>query len=110
MAIYTIDNIASEIDFECNDDPVKRTIQNAKNLLMLRFGELPYGRLRGFDNAMYEMPMTELNGEPLMREIDRLLEWEPDAVAVDAQATLRSDGQVIISCDIEIDFDEEEEE
>lgn len=108
MAIYTINNIASDIDFECGGDPVKRTVQNAKNLLMLRFGELPYNRLCGFDNELYDLPLPQLNDETLMREIDRIMAWEPDAVAVDANATLNDEGQVIITCDIDVKIDEEE--
>lgn len=107
MAQYTINNIAHDIDFECNDDAVRRTIQNAKNLLMLRIGELPYDRLRGFDTELFDLPITELNGERLMREIDRLLEWEPDATAVSADARLDDDGQIIVTCVIEVDIDSE---
>ena len=42
-----------------------------------------------------------------MREIDRLLEWEPDATAVSADARLDDDGQIIITCVIEVDIDSE---
>ena len=38
MARYQIDNVAAPIDFQ-ESDPVKRTLQNAKNLLMCRMGE-----------------------------------------------------------------------
>ena len=49
MAQYIITNIPEQIDFEIDNDDVGRTLQNAKNLLMTRMGEVPYDRLRGFD-------------------------------------------------------------
>ena len=50
MALYQIDNVASPIDFQ-EDDLIKRTLQNAKNLLMCQMGEVPYGRYRGLKNS-----------------------------------------------------------
>lgn len=61
MALYTIDNKPGDIDFECGSDPVKRTLQNCKNLLMTRMGEVPYDRLRGFDASFYSLPLPLLN-------------------------------------------------
>lgn len=36
MAQYIITNEPEEVDFECDNDAVARTLQNAKNLLMTR--------------------------------------------------------------------------
>ncbi len=65
MAQYQIDNIASPIDWQ-EDDIIQRTLQNAKNLLMCRMGEVPYDRYAGFDPAMYDLPIGALNGEATM--------------------------------------------
>ena len=75
MAQYQIDNIASPINFQ-EDDIILRTLQNAKNLLMCRMGEVPYDRYRGFDPALYELPLDELRAE-LLPELDRVMMWEP---------------------------------
>ena len=95
MALYyQIDNVASPIDFQ-GKDIRKRTLQNAKNLLMCRFGEVPYDRLRGFNPALYEQPIEIMNAN-LMRELDRVMAWEPDVTVSRAEATLLDGGQVYI--------------
>ena len=104
MAQYQIDNIASPIDFQ-EDDVILRTLQNAKNLLMCRMGEVPYDRYRGIDPALFDLPITELQNE-LLPELDRLMLWEPDAEVADAEATLLDDGSVYIKVILEIDIDE----
>ena len=71
MAQYQITNQPAPIDFECNSDMILRTIQNAKNLLMCRMGEVPYDRYRGIDPAYYNLPMPELK-EKLLPELDRM--------------------------------------
>lgn len=96
MALYQIDNIASPIDFQ-ESDLVLRTLQNAKNLLMCRMGEVPYDRLRGFDPALYDLPIQALR-EVLPRELDRVMTWEPDVDVIESEATLMPDGSVYIKC------------
>lgn len=105
MARYTINNIPSDIDFECNNDPTARVLQNAKNLLMLQCGEIPYDRQRGFDQALYDNTITDMNDE-IEKEIGRIMLWEPDVEVVDAYAEVAKDGQVIITCEVEIETDE----
>ena len=100
MAQYQIDNIASPINFQ-EDDIILRTLQNAKNLLMCRMGEVPYDRYRGFDPALYELPIDELQVE-LLPELDRVMMWEPDVEVVDAEATLLESGEVYIKVIIEV--------
>ena len=105
MAQYTIDNRPWPINTQ-GTDAVQRTLQNAKNLLMTRMGEVPYDRLRGFDPALFDLPLTQLRTE-LQKELDRVLLWEPDAELVSAEATLDENGEVYISMIVEIDMDEE---
>ncbi len=94
MATYQIDNIPSQIDFKPTDS-VMRVLQNAKNLLMCRKGEVPYDRSRGFNPALYDLPIDELRRE-LMPELDRVMIWEPGVSVVSAEATILKDGSVYI--------------
>lgn len=100
MAKYQIDNIASPIDFQTSD-MLKRTLQNAKNLLMCHMGEVPYDRFRGFDPALYDLPIDELR-EHLLPELDRVMMWEPDVEVVEAEATLLETGDVYIKVILEL--------
>ncbi len=103
MAQYEITNRPVPIGFENSDDPVQRTIQNAKNLLMCRMGEVPYDRYRGFDAALYDVPIPELR-EVLVEEIDRVMLWEPDVEVVDADCNMDENGDILIRAVIEIAF------
>lgn len=100
MARYEIDNIPSPIDFQTSDR-LKRTLQNAKNLLMCRVGEVPYDRLRGFNTALFDLPVNQLR-EALMPELDRLMIWEPDVEAVEAEAALTDGGGIYIRVVLEV--------
>lgn len=102
MTKYQIDNIASPIDFQ-ESDAVKRTLQNAKNLLMCRMGEVPYDRFRGFDPALFDLPIGELRNE-LLPELDRVMMWEPDVEVLEAEATLLEGGGVYIKVILELPF------
>ena len=104
MARYQIDNRASPVDFS-GGDMLGRTLQNAKNLLMTRMGEVPYDRQRGFDPSLYDMPLPLLN-EELGAELDRVLAYEPDAELVEAEATIADDGSVYIKAIIEVDLED----
>lgn len=108
MARYEIDNVASPIDFQ-GSDIILRTLQNAKNLLMCRMGEVPYDRYRGFDPAVYDLPINELQNE-LLPELDRVMMWEPDVEVVDAEAELLGNGETYIKAIVEITIGEAEEE
>ena len=100
MAKYQIDNIASPIDFQTSDMR-KRTLQNAKNLLMCRMGEVPYDRYRGFDPALFDLPIDKLR-EALVPELDRVMMWEPDVEVLEAEATLLESGDVYIKVILEL--------
>lgn len=100
MALYEIDNVPAPIDFQ-ESDIVLRTLQNAKNLLMCRMGEVPYDRLRGFDPALLDLPFPDFENA-LLPELDRVLMWEPDAQVTDAEATMLKDGTIYIRVTIDI--------
>ena len=104
MALYQIDNVASPIDFQ-GTDIIKRTLQNAKNLLMCRMGEVPYGRDRGFDPSLFDLPLSDMRTE-LIPELDRVMAWEPDVEVTDAEATLLEDGSVYIKVIVQVGIDE----
>ena len=106
MALYEIDNRPAPIDFECGfDDVVQQTIQNAKNLLMTRMGEVPYDRMRGFDASLLDLPMDKFRQE-IMAELDRLMLWEPDAEVYDAEVHLDENGEIYIKVILEIKIGE----
>lgn len=105
MAQYIINNRQEPVDFEIGDDMVARTVQNAKNLLMIQMGEVPYDRLRGFDPALYHMPMDDMR-LALLPELDRVMMWEPDAEVVSATAETDENGEILITCIIEVGADQ----
>ena len=101
LARYVINNRQEDVDFELGNEPVTRTVQNAKNLIMIRKGEVPYDRLRGFDTDLFHLPMDMLR-TALLPEIDRVLLWEPCAEAVEAAAEMDENNEVIITVTIEV--------
>ena len=105
MAWYEITNESGPIDFECQSDQVERTLQNCKNLLMTRMGEVPFDRQRGLNPKLFDLPLPEMK-EALMPELDRVLLWEPDAVGVRASVEHNTEGEVIIRCVVEINIKE----
>lgn len=100
MAQYIITNQPEPIDFEIADNGVARTIQNAKNLLMTHMGEVPYDRMRGFNQALYHLPMDQMQAA-LLPELDRVMMWEPSAEVVEATATPDENGEIVIRVVIE---------
>ena len=110
MAQYMITNQQEEIQFENRKSDIARTVQNAKNLLMTRMGEVPYDRLRGFDPALLALPIGRLE-EVLMQELDRVMAWEPDVNVVSAEAELiqavgTRDNDILITVIIDVDIPE----
>lgn len=101
MARYIINNRQDRVEFEIGDNPIARTVQNAKNLLMTQMGEVPYDRLRGFNPALYHLPIDDMR-LALLPEIDRMLKWEPDAKAVSATAEYVEGGEVLITMIIDV--------
>ena len=105
MSQYIITNRQEPIEFEIKNDMVARTVQNAKNLLMTQMGEVPYDRFRGFDPALYHLPIEKLR-LALLPELDRVMLWEPDAEVVEATAEVDGNKEILITAIIEIDMDE----
>lgn len=108
MAQYVIDNTEQPIDFQ-GKDIILRTLQNAKNLLMCRMGEIPYDRYRGLDPAIFDLPISKLQ-EELLPELDRVMMWEPDVEVVDADAELLENGETYIRVVLEITIGENGED
>ena len=101
MAKYLVtDAPGGEIEFETRDDTA-RILQNVKNLMMLRMGELPYDRMRGIDPAIYDLGLVEAN-EKILPELDRVMGWEPRATVMSAQVTKDLNGETRISAEVEI--------
>lgn len=98
---YEIDNRPAAVDFECDADPAMRAVQNAKNLLMCKMGEIPYDRYRGFDQTLYDLPLQEFN-ERLLPELDRIWMWEKDVELVSARASLTPEGEMLIQAVVEV--------
>ena len=95
MALYEITSEPAPIDFECNSDILRRTLQNAKNLLMCRMGEVPFDRKRGLNPALFDLPINEMT-DALMPELDRVMLWEPDVEVSSAYITQDSEGNTIM--------------
>lgn len=109
MALYEITSEPVPLDFECTltSSMIDRTLQNAKNLIMCRRGEIPYDRQRGLDPIIFELPYFEANAA-LLPELDRCLAWEPDAEVYDGWLEIDDKGETIVHCVVEIKLDEEE--
>lgn len=104
-AQYIITNEPEAIDFEIDNEmsnPAEiRAVQNAKNLLMTRMGEIPYDRQRGFNTALYDLPMGELQGVLLM-ELDRVMLWEPYIEVVSATILRYEESRVVFQVIVEV--------
>ena len=105
MALYEITSEDLPLDFESTmeNGMVERTIRNAKNLLMCKKGEVPFDRQRGFDPALFDLPLEEMQSR-LLPELDRVMLWEINVEVVSAEATLE-DGETVIRCVIEVPDD-----
>lgn len=101
MAKYIITNQPGEIQFECDSDTL-RILQNAKNLLLTKRGEVPYDRNRGFDNRLYTLPVKQFS-EELLPELDRVMLWEPGVNVADAGFAQGEDGGIALTVTLEVD-------
>jgi len=101
MATFTIDNTPEPIVFE-DGTAAEQTIRNCKNLLMCMMGEVPYDRLRGFDPALFDLPLERFR-ERLLPELDRVMAWECDAEVLAADCETGNDGRIRITVTIEIE-------
>lgn len=97
--LYTINNLPARIDWEVQG-PLKRTLQNAKNLLLTERGEVPYARYLGVNQGIYEQNVKLLAGT-IAEEMRITLMAEPD-VTVKAVRLDSSAGYLKIEVDVEI--------
>ncbi len=101
MAYYRIDNQPAPVEFQAQS-LLQRTLQNAKNLLMTRMGEVPFDRYRGLDPALFDLPMDQARAA-LLPEIDRVMLWEPDVEVADAACYLDENGEMVIEVTLKTD-------
>lgn len=88
---YEITTDPAALDFEIKDpNSDARILQNVRNLIMTRRGEVPYDRKRGVNTELLDLPIDEMNLR-LEPELDRVLIWEPRAKLVHAEAELVED-------------------
>ena len=101
--LYTIDNRLEPIVFEgLETDLEKRVVQNCKNLIMLRRGEVPYDRMRGFDAELEALPIVEAQRR-ILKDVDIALGWEPRAHAITASCLHNENGDLLIECLIDVE-------
>lgn len=93
MGVYRVDNRRAPIDWEANGQTA-RTLQNVKNILMTKVGEVPYDRLRGIRRALYDMPIAEAR-KVLASEMSWALEIEPDAKLIACRCYFEGEYMVI---------------
>jgi hypothetical protein len=104
MAKYRIDTAAAPIDWE-NTDFTARTLQNAKNLLRLKQGELPYDRLRGLDARVWDASLPKLRAA-LPDAVRLALGWEPDITFVSCDFIKAGDGTTVIRAVVDVTEEE----
>lgn len=100
---YLIDNQPAPINTS-NKNRTERIIQNCKNLLMTRMGEVPYDRYRGFDTRMFDKGMVEVK-RSLNKMLDNMLLYEPYAELVESSCSLLEDGSLYIQMIVDINED-----
>jgi len=101
--LYTINNVLEPIAFEeLASEPEKRVVQNCKNLLMTRRGEVPYDRMRGLNAELEALPIAEAQ-ERILKDVDIALAWEPRAHAVMASCQYSASGGLLIECVINVE-------
>lgn len=111
MAQYLITNREERLPFERCQDETNRIIQNAKNILTTRMGEVPYDRLKGFDTQLYDLPFEDFLFE-LPDEIERIMAWEWRCSVVSADARIVRDDKGLtngVLIEVVIEIGEEEE-
>lgn len=101
MAQYIVNTIPAPIDFE-NKDPVTRVLQNIKNVLMARVGEIPYARVIGIDPEIYDLPINRAQ-DRVEEEVSRTIDFEWRASLVSARAYLDENMQTVIEAVVSIE-------
>ena len=101
MAIFTINNMGGAVDFETREY-YARTLQNAKNLLRLRLGEVPYNRKAGLDSQLDHMAHGDLK-RIITAEVERVMAFEPDVRVKAVRVMPAKAGEIYIEADIAIE-------
>jgi hypothetical protein len=84
---------------------LERVLQNCRNLMLLQAGEVPYGRWRGIDPALFHMTREETNYS-LVPELDRVMQAEPRVQVADGWCEMRdTDGTAVYHCVVNIGED-----
>ena len=101
--LYTINNKLEPIAFEdATTDLEKRVVQNCKNLIMIRRGEVPYDRMRGLDAELEALPILDAQ-KRILKDVDIALGWEPRAHAITASCQYDANGGLLIECIIDVE-------
>lgn len=101
--LYTINNRLEPIVFEgLETDLEKRVVQNCKNLIMMRRGEVPYDRMRGLNAELEALPIIEAQMR-ILKDVDIALGWEPRAHAITASCQYDANGDLLIECLIDVE-------
>ncbi len=98
--IYTMDTTHAPINWEPKTIG-ERIAQNAKNLLMMRMGEVPYDRMRGVNRNMEHKPLSFVQNR-IMAEIGRVLRYEPNVRLLRAEVNQTPEGLRVV-CEVEVD-------
>ncbi len=96
---FFIDTRMAPVQFEC-ETAQGRVLQNAKNLLTTRMGDVPYDRMRGLNPAVYDKPLPFVKAH-IAEEIARVLAWEPDVRLIRVDIRQEKDGTVFV-CEVEV--------
>lgn len=100
MVLYIVTNEQEPINFRPESE-IERVLQNVKNLLRCKMGEVPFDRGRGYDPTIMDVPRTEVDG-PMLREIDRVLQWEPRVRMVRTETEALEDGETLIRVTLDV--------
>lgn len=99
--MFTINNLPEPINIDTREF-ISRTIQNAKNLLRLWKGEVPYDRMRGLDPALKHMSFSKIQS-CIFAEVTRVMNWEPDVRVMAVRTRIVGEGELYIEADILIE-------
>lgn len=102
---FLVESRKAPVQFECKTIQ-GRILQNVRNLLMTRMGEVPYDRLRGLNPDVYDKPVAFVKAH-IGEEITRVLAWEPDVQLVGVEVKHDKDGTYFL-CEVEVSEDPEE--
>lgn len=86
--VYEIDSRPRGINWAAQGN--ERIVQNARNLLCMRLGEVALNRWRGIDAALSDVALAQAQ-DIAQSEIRRVLAWEPRARVLECGARIAED-------------------